>query len=617
MSERGLGDALQVVALRDEALAFAARAREGTHCRLTYAAAERAFACCARFLAGAEGVDDDDDGDWDGDGDDDARSVRPDAARQTAARELGLIGALVDAIRAPGDRAAVAAGGAYLDAYRATGKQRDVALADLGASGLAAHRLAMRALRLSFAGNRENEFYFFGGGDGTWIQALIAQSSLRVGSVEALSELLNDNEALLDRHVNDGLVDDFARIVEALGPRDDALVFFRSIASCGGAGVASNQERCSRRFGLCRPAAGDEDPDARRSRLLLECRAGDVAAGVPFPTATAERDWGPPPRTYLGRTPTRELPPAFLRWSRPPAGAPWAPGVAALFWAPGDLGVRVEGGAVVAGLAADDDGWVRASHLLWVLDEDACCEKALGASPRAVDDAAARAPAIRAALDRQRRLARFFVTQIQVFAELSRSRSYNVIRVLEADLTFPLVFGGVVDEALPLAARAAFASLLLHLHVDRFPHERHVGRASLPETVFVRDAGRGRGAGPDYALDHFAATPEHARAGRASCTAATLAPPPEAPGDGVELVGNPMHRRAPRKAPRESGCTKFYLVKVAVENALVAASPDDGAARCAYTSALVDLMGALVSFGAFPASRGDVSETARRDARRS
>ena len=93
--------------------------------------------------------------------------------------------------------------------------------------GQRAHKLAMKALGLCLQGNPENEFFFVASDGGRWTQALIAQTVHRLGASECLSRLLSDNETLLEDHVGEGLVDDFAKLIEARGPRADLLGFLQ------------------------------------------------------------------------------------------------------------------------------------------------------------------------------------------------------------------------------------------------------------------------------------------------------------------------------------------------------------------------------------------------------
>jgi hypothetical protein len=207
----------------------------------------------------------------------------PDAARQALAREMGLIAALADVVRAPSDREAKRLGGDALAHYEATHRlprsaAHPVDLTKIIGGGMRAHRLAMRALQLSYAGDGRNEFFFVSAEGGAWFLACIDQISYSVGAAEALSQLVSDNEALLEQHIDARVVDDFAALIEAQGPRADLLAFLGAICSCKGRGVKSNQELCAQRFGLV--ADGGVGGARRRGTLLLRCESGG-SRGLP------------------------------------------------------------------------------------------------------------------------------------------------------------------------------------------------------------------------------------------------------------------------------------------------------------------------------------------------
>ncbi|KAH8049674.1 inositol 1,4,5-trisphosphate-sensitive calcium-release channel [Aureococcus anophagefferens] len=156
--------------------------------------------------------------------------------------------------------------------------------------------------------------------------------------------------------------------------------------------------------------------------------------------------------------------PIHVRW-RSEAG--WAPGRGALFHGPAALG-----------LESDGHGWVLLRDLAVYLD-DAAYARAVGSYGADPGDVA------RAM--RLRQLAAYYVGQVELLAELCRDRSYNAIAALEAEYTFGMCLWAVVNGGFPGRLRAAFATLLLHLHVVKYPHQRRCGQAVLPQRAWVAE----------------------------------------------------------------------------------------------------------------------------------
>ena len=496
VTSRRVDVAHKIQVLRDEARAYSARVRADSNDDVTRERAEHAMAAAIAFLLGRD------------DGSAPGPDAAPDAGRQDMAREIGLIGALVDVVRGPTDREARSRPDAELAAYLDGGKLRfDDEMGTIRAigPGLRAHKLAMKALGLCLQGSPANEFFFVEGGDGRWTQALISQTEHRLGASEALSRLLSDNETLLEDHVGAGLVDDFARLIEVRGPRADLLGFFGAICSCRGKGVKSNQELTAQRLGVVAlggvgSRAERRNVRRRRRRLLLRCAAGGsrgLPAGPPAETVLSPPFHREPRGAYLA---AGDFAPTYATWSF--SSDPWTRGSERLFWAPRDVGVRKASpddgffGDLAAGLDVDVDdrggAWVALPRLLWVLEPDALARRVLGVDADHVKHLAEQDRSLAVALDRQVQLAEYFVQQIRTYAELCRSRSYNAIMVLEREYTYDACLGCLSNPALPVAARAAFATLLHALYLDRFPHERHVGKARLPEMVYVLDDARAR-----------------------------------------------------------------------------------------------------------------------------
>ncbi|KAK7239753.1 inositol 1,4,5-trisphosphate-sensitive calcium-release channel [Aureococcus anophagefferens] len=475
---------------------------------------------------------------------------------------------------------------------------------DRGGAGAAAD--ASPLLR----GNKANEFFFVEQEGGGWFLACIDQIAYSVGAAEALSQLVSDNEELLERHI-DARRRRLRVAHRGAGPRADLLGFLGAICSCRGRGVKSNQELCAARLGSASRRAGRAAGRARPRRSAARSCCGSARGGGGLPPGPPV-EWaatGAAPAAFLGESELRAgFSRAYASWTCPADGGAWEPRTSHLFWGPGRAGVRRAGGRVVLGLAVVSDGrggaWVELGDLLWILEEDdaardALCRDVVGCPYDEVYAAARGDEALRAGLARQKQLARYFVEQVRTLSEMVRTRSYKVARVVEKEWSYGLLVSSMVDARLPAAARAALVRLLHHLYLDRYPHEENCGKAQLPEQIVVVDPTSALYPQSDPALKDADATLR--KSGYVDRR--------DSLNDDADFVA--AERRAARRIrdfvafPTSD---KFHLVDAAVAAALRGDGrhTDDGAA---YDGALLDALHALVSFG-FCARMSDVAANA-------
>jgi hypothetical protein len=90
--------------------------------------------------------------------------------------------------------------------------------------------------------------------------------------------------------------------------------------------------------------------------------------------------------------------------------------------------------------------------------------------------------------ERHHTLAKFYVAQILLYAELCLGRSYNCIGKLETMFPFELVVSCMLNTLLPDEVRAAFAVLMAHLHVSREPQIHHQYPQLVRENMTHRSA---------------------------------------------------------------------------------------------------------------------------------
>ena len=90
--------------------------------------------------------------------------------------------------------------------------------------------------------------------------------------------------------------------------------------------------------------------------------------------------------------------------------------------------------------------------------------------------------------ERHHTLAKFYVAQVLLYAELCLGRSYNCIGKLETMFPFELVVSCMLNTLLPDEVRAAFAVLMAHLHVEREPQIHHQYPQLVRENMTHRSA---------------------------------------------------------------------------------------------------------------------------------
>ena len=328
-----------------------------------------------------------------------------------------------------------------------------------------AHRLAYAVLVACTRDHRRNEGYFCSGAlragpgepeEGRFLDFVISEVSEALGAPELLTCLIANNLDLITTIVDKPMVMRFSSFVNRHGPRADLQRILSATLSCNGKAVEEVQEMVATYvYG---------DPDVRK-RTFLETtwRLPRAGALEPWPLPAK----GPvPDEPFLGEDERRKgFSPVCVRWI---SEGDWsAMNDEALFYGPDQLGAQDLG-----------DGWVRLDQLARELDDDA--------HRRAIDAAGDDAECL-ARVARRRQLAGYYVEQIRMLALICQDRSYNAICMLEREYSFGLCVWCVVSPAFPAPLKAAFAALLLALHVDRSPHRPKCGLPVLPQEAWVAE----------------------------------------------------------------------------------------------------------------------------------
>ena len=94
--------------------------------------------------------------------------------------------------------------------------------------------------------------------------------------------------------------------------------------------------------------------------------------------------------------------------------------------------------------------------------------------------------------NRQVLVARFLVAQFELFTNMCEGRSYNCIHWLSRNISkdhkgfsYEMLISIAANPFLPYEVRAAVLKLIIVLYVDRFPQVEKVGRAHIPEKLWV------------------------------------------------------------------------------------------------------------------------------------
>jgi hypothetical protein len=72
--------------------------------------------------------------------------------------------------------------------------------------------------------------------------------------------------------------------------------------------------------------------------------------------------------------------------------------------------------------------------------------------------------------DKLERLAKYYQSQISLFAEMCLNRSYNSIYEMQRQFSFEMLISLIGNDLLPDALRSAFTLVLLRVYIDRYPH---------------------------------------------------------------------------------------------------------------------------------------------------
>lgn len=300
----------------------------------------------------------------------------------------------------------------------------------------AVQKLAYVALQRMFAHNEKSQMYFarsttvlkapsqrgFHNNERRerWIVNLTQTLEDPLGSAVTLSELLSTNEELLHTFVTDELVNNFASMIEAMGPQPRLINFFAKVCAVAGKPIKTNQEKVLRRVFMFKE---------KREKLLLDIipksgedmdfqpheDSGEIAMAM----ASLE-DTTVVAKDYLAKVETRDgrnYPGVFVKWA---GSSDWAQHSEALYLNPGSLGIET----------AAEGGLVRIEEFCWVLTPRKLCLSVTGEEFDSFMDSIQGDTVKLEAYENHRQLAQYFSSQLDLFCEMALGRSCKSFSVL-------------------------------------------------------------------------------------------------------------------------------------------------------------------------------------------
>ena len=291
----------------------------------------------------------------------------------------------------------------------------------------AVQKLAYVSLQRMFANSEENQMYFARStsilknpvlhrlqkqNKQKWIVTLTECLEDPLGSAVTLSELLSTNEELLHTFVTEELIDNFASMIETMGPQPRLINFFAKVCAVSGKPIKSNQEKVLRRVFMY---------EEKRRKLLLSIipMTGENMDFEPhaesgeYLTLASLDDTSIHAEDYLAKDETREgscYPGIFVHW----VGAPnWKQHAEAFYFPPRDLGIE----------QVEEGGLVRIEHFCWVLDPRHFCLIVTGEEFDEFWEGVQSDSRKMEAFEHHKQLAQYFVSQLELFAQMCLGRS--------------------------------------------------------------------------------------------------------------------------------------------------------------------------------------------------
>jgi len=436
--------------------------------------------------------------------------------QQVFGRDSKLMDALMEMVKAP---ASLGMSLGYQVREKKFSDPRFEPLSDI-------HSLACKALRHLFLDYPDNEKYFAKQGteNDSWISILISQVASPIGASDTLTDLISNNAQLLEENVDKETIKFFQELIGKHGPDASYMRYFTGICSCRGRQILSNQEDMLRHL----------YHDSRsRKQLLIEHMIFPSEKPAQFWESLSDKgaeskvDHG----EFLGLNEyNKGFPQVYIYWY---GNSTWRAGQDQLYFSPDALGLKTKvetfkgrrtsmidldasNNKVHEGLGAlSQERLVKIEDLCWVLDPKALKKKVQGPNAESwqeikiTDDNKEEHENLLTNISNLKKLALYLEAQIDLFAEMSLDRSYNVINDLRDQFPHSMLISLVANQKLPDQIRASYAQLLLRLYIDCFPHEHNCGRYQFPDLLWVYSELKEKSIFEDDALPQFKLLPSH------------------------------------------------------------------------------------------------------------
>jgi hypothetical protein len=334
-----------------------------------------------------------------------------------------------------------------------------------------------------------------------WRNIIIDQGEDSLGATVTLGQLLRSSESIVNKLVNNELMDRFKNLVAKCGPELKFINLFTSICYVEGKPSRANQEMCVRKLWMNIPdryAFGV----TFHENIVPETKLNyDKRPIITF----AERNRAPAkaPAAFLGKTKENIYKPIHVAWS---GHFKWTPNCGALWWNATALKLPVSGERKEEGVKAVIQ-YVPIEHMMWVLDPNKLCKAVTGvhwkpfnrpqkknmkrAMRKSMDPLSVsmnlRLKLAQERFDHQFVLASYIVAQLELFTNMCKGRSYNCIRWLESAYSFDMLMNLATNPLLPSKLTGAAIGFVEALYVNRFPQMPYGGAPCLPEKLWVFD----------------------------------------------------------------------------------------------------------------------------------
>jgi hypothetical protein len=205
-----------------------------------------------------------------------------------------------------------------------------------------------------------------------WRNIIIDQGEDSLGATVTLGQLLRSSESIVNKLVNNELMDRFKNLVAKCGPELRFINLFTAICYVEGKPSRANQEMCVRKLWMNIP---DRYAFGVTFHEGIEQKGAKNFDKTPLKVPPL-RPRAPPtaPASYLGKTEDNMYHPVCIAWS---GYFQWTPNCGALWWSPSALKLPTVGEHKAPGVQAPVH-YVPIEHVMWVLDPYRLCKPVTG-----------------------------------------------------------------------------------------------------------------------------------------------------------------------------------------------------------------------------------------------